>query len=47
MSIGLAKMFKSETTGKYYAMIFGLWIGFGLLFFFLGKAIPMLGMFSG
>lgn len=47
VSIGFAKMFKSETTGKYYAMIFGLWIGFGLLFFFLGKAIPMLGMFSG
>jgi len=47
VSIGLAKMFKSESTGKYYAMIFGLWIGFGLLFFFLGKAIPMLGMFSG
>jgi len=46
-SIGFAKMFKSETTGKYYAMIFGLWIGFGLLFFFIAKAIPMLGMFSG
>ncbi len=47
ISIAFAKMFKSESTGKYYAMIFGLWIGFGILFFFLGKAIPMLGMFSG
>ncbi len=47
ISIAFAKMFKSESTGKYYGMIFGLWIGFGLLFFYLAKAVPMLGMFSG
>ena len=47
ISIAFAKMFKSKSTGKYYAMVFGLWIGFGLLFFFIAKAVPMLGMFSG
>lgn len=46
ISIGFAKMFKSESTGKYFAMIFGLWIGFGLLFFFLAKAIPFLKWFG-
>jgi hypothetical protein len=45
VSIGLAKMFKSETTGKYYIMVFGLWIGFSLLFFFAGKLFPVLRFF--
>ncbi len=46
ISIGFAKMFKSASTGKYFALIFGLWIGFGLVFFFLAKAIPFLHWFG-
>lgn len=46
VSIGFAKMFKSQTLGKYFALIFGLWIGFGLLFFFIAKAVPFLSFLS-
>ena len=45
VSIGMAKMFKSQSTGKYYGMIFGLWIGVSLLFFFAGKLFPVLRFF--
>ncbi len=47
LSIGLAKMFKSLTTGKYYITVFGIWIIGGLLFFFIAKAIPFLSAFGG
>ncbi|HOI29218.1 MAG TPA: YIP1 family protein [Melioribacteraceae bacterium] len=46
VSIGFAKMFKSEETGKYFAMIFGIWIGFGLIMFLLAKALPFLQWFG-
>lgn len=46
-AIGFAKMFKSNNTGKYIATIFSLWIGFSLILFFLGKAVPFLGFFTG
>ena len=42
VSIAYARMFKSESTGKYFAMIFGLWIGFGLLMFIGAKFLPFL-----
>ncbi len=42
VSIAYARMFKSESTGKYFAMIFGLWIGFGLLMFAGAKFLPFL-----
>jgi len=45
ISIGLAKMFKSESTGKYYILVFGLWLGFGLVFFFAGKMFPFIRFF--
>ncbi|MFH1197405.1 MAG: hypothetical protein V1720_17025 [bacterium] len=45
-SIGLAKMFKSQTTGKYFAWVFGLWLGFGILMFFLAKAVPFLSFLA-
>lgn len=45
VSIGLAKMFKSASTGKYFGIIFGLWIGVSLLFFFAGKIFPVLKFF--
>lgn len=46
ISIGLAKMFKSEETGKYLAMVFGLWIGVSIIWFFVVKAIPFLSSFG-
>ncbi|MBI9070909.1 MAG: YIP1 family protein [Melioribacteraceae bacterium] len=45
ISIGFAKMFKSESTVKYFILIFGLWLGFGIVFHFITKAVPFLGMF--
>jgi hypothetical protein len=41
-AIGLAKMFKSSSTQKYYMLVFGVWIIGGLILFFLAKAIPFL-----
>ena len=46
ISIALAKMFKSENTLKYFIGVFGLWIGFSLLFHFVGKAVPFLKAFG-
>lgn len=46
VSIAYAKLFKSESTGKYFVMIFGLWIGFSIIFFFLAKAVPFLKWFG-
>lgn len=46
ISIGFAKMFKSQTAGKYFVLVFCLWIGFGLLFFFIAKAVPFLSFLS-
>jgi len=43
---GLAKMFKSENSGKYLALVFGSWLGFSLLFFFLAKSVPALGFLN-
>jgi hypothetical protein len=47
LSIGLAKMFKSASTTKYYVMVFGLWIVWGLIVFGLGKAVPFLQFLAG
>jgi len=46
LSIGYSKMFKSESTGKYYALVFGLWIIGGLLIFLLAKAVPFLSFLN-
>lgn len=45
VGIGFAKMFKSENTGKYIGMTFGIWLGFSILIFFLAQAIPFLRFF--
>ncbi|MCF8241450.1 MAG: YckD family protein [Melioribacteraceae bacterium] len=45
LSIGLAKMFKSESNGKYYGAVFGLWIGFSIIFFFIAQAVPFFKSF--
>ncbi len=46
-SIGLAKLFGSKSTTKYYILVFGLWILWGLLIFFLGQAVPFLKFLAG
>jgi hypothetical protein len=45
LGIGLAKMFKSKTTGKYFALVFGLWILWKILVISLSNAIPFLKSF--
>jgi hypothetical protein len=47
VSIGLAKMFKSEKMGKYFAFVFGLWIVWSLIIFGLGQAVPFLQFLGG
>ncbi|MDR3609956.1 MAG: YIP1 family protein [Ignavibacteriaceae bacterium] len=42
LSIGFAKLFKSQTTGKYFGMVFGLWIFWSVFSFWLAKAVPWL-----
>ncbi len=46
LSIGLAKMFKSKSTVKYYITVFGIWIVGSFLFFLLAKAVPFLKFFG-
>ncbi len=47
ISVGLAKMFKSESIGKYFLMVFALWLLGGLLFFYIAQAFPPLRFLTG
>ena len=42
LSMAFSKMFKSQSIGKYYGMVFGIWIVWGVFSFWLGKAVPWL-----
>ena len=44
-SIAFAKMFKSESTGKYYGLVFGVWLIGTFILFQLAQAIPFLQNF--
>ncbi|MDH7605897.1 MAG: Yip1 family protein [Melioribacter sp.] len=46
VSIGFAKMFKSQSLVKYFVLIFCMWIGFGLILFLIAKAVPFLSFLS-
>lgn len=46
VAIGFAKMFKAESYGKYFAMVFGLWLGVGFIFWLLADALPFLRWFG-
>jgi hypothetical protein len=46
VAVGYAKMFKAESYGKYFAMVFGLWLGVGLIFWVLADALPFLRWFG-
>jgi hypothetical protein len=41
-AIGLVKINKANSSVKYYAMVFGSWVGWSLVFFFLTKNVPFL-----
>jgi hypothetical protein len=45
LSIAFSKMFKSESTGKYYALVFGIWLIGTFILFQLAQAIPFLQNF--
>lgn len=47
ISIGFAKMFKSEGNVKYFITIFALWIGFGFVLYLIAKAVPFLSFLAG
>lgn len=47
LAIGLAKLNRAQSNTPYFILVFTLWILGGLLFFFLGKAFPILGGFGG
>jgi hypothetical protein len=46
LSIGLAKMFKSQSTKNYYVLVFSLWIVGGLLIFLVAQAVPFLSFLT-
>lgn len=45
LAIGFAKMFKSESTGKYYGLVFGVWLIGMFILFQLAQAFPFLQNF--
>lgn len=45
LAIGYAKMFKSNSTGKYYVLVFGVWLIGMFLLFLLAQAVPFLQNF--
>jgi uncharacterized membrane protein YgcG len=45
LSIALAKMFKSQSTGKYYGLVFGVWLIGTFILFQLAQAVPFLQNF--
>jgi hypothetical protein len=42
LSIAYSKMFKSESSQKYFTMVFGIWIFWCVFSFWLSKAVPWL-----
>ena len=45
LGIGLAKMHKAKETGKYIALVYVIWLGFGIIFYFLGQNVTILRSF--
>ncbi len=46
VGIGFAKIFKSDSIGKYVGMVIASWLIFSIIFFYIGKAVPFLN-FAG
>lgn len=46
LAIGFAKMNKSESTGKYYALVFAVWLIGAFIWFQITQAVPFLQGFN-
>jgi hypothetical protein len=46
VSIGFAKMFKSDSVAKSFMLIFGTWIIFSIIMYFVANALPFLKWFG-
>lgn len=46
VSIGLSRMFRSDSTKKYFILVFGVWILGSLLLWGIGKTVPFLSFLS-
>lgn len=46
LAIGFAKMNKSESTGKYYVLVFGIWLIGTFIWFQITQAVPFLQGFN-
>jgi hypothetical protein len=42
LSIAYSKLFKSQSIGKYFGMVFGIWIGWCVFSFWISKIVPWL-----
>jgi hypothetical protein len=42
LGLSFAKMFKSESTGKYIAAFLSAWVVVGIIFFFVAQEVPLL-----
>jgi hypothetical protein len=47
VSIGLSRMLKSSDTKKYAILVFGLWIIWSIIVFFVSKSVPFLQNLGG
>lgn len=45
-SVGLSKMFHSKSMGKYFAVVFGIWIAWSLIAFGIANAVPALSFLA-
>ncbi len=45
VSIGFAKLYRSNSVSKYFITVFAFWIGFSVLFFIASTQFPFLKMF--
>lgn len=45
-SVGLAKMFHSKSMGKYFLMVFGIWIIWSFIVLGISKAVPALSFLA-
>ncbi|MEI7812947.1 MAG: YIP1 family protein [Ignavibacteria bacterium] len=44
--IGFAKMFRADSVNKYIAVMFAIWIAWGMITFFIASAVPMLSFLA-
>jgi len=47
IAVAFAKLFKSDQLTKYVVMVFGVWLGFSVLFYWLGLVVPFIKFFTG